>query len=120
MEKTLEISALLDFYAELLTENQRQVLTFYYNEDFSLSEIAQNLGITRQGVHDTIKKAETQLFEFEKKLRLSQKFNDIEKNLQVIIENSEKLLSLSNGDFDKIKPIANSIKNVANSIYKSQ
>lgn len=120
MEKNFEISTLLDFYAELLTENQRQVLNLYYNEDFSLSEIAQNLKITRQGVHDAIKKAEWQLFELEDKLGLSRKFHDIEKNLNLIIKNSEELLSLSKSDFDKVKYIAISIKNVAESIYKAQ
>lgn len=120
MQKNLEISALLDFYADLLTENQRQVLIFYYNEDFSLSEIAQNLGITRQGVHDVIKKAETQLFTLEQKLRLLQKFNDITKNLDLIVNYSDKLLSLSENNFYQIKNIAISIKNVAKSIYKQQ
>lgn len=120
MEKNLEISTLLDFYAVLLTENQKQVLSLYYNEDFSLSEIAQNLGITRQGVHDAIKKAEVQLVELEDKLRLSQKFHDIEKNLKLIIKNSEELLLLSKNDFDEVRHIANSIKNVAESIYKAQ
>lgn len=120
MAKNLEISALLDFYAVLLTENQKQVLSLYYNEDFSLSEIAQNLGITRQGVHDAIKKAEVQLVELEDKLRLSQKFHDIEKNLKLIIKNSEELLLLSKNDFGEVKHIASSIKNVAESIYKAQ
>ena len=69
MEKNLKVSTLLDFYTALLTENQRQVLNLYYNEDFSLSEIAQNLKITRQGVHDTIKKAEGQLLVMAKDLR---------------------------------------------------
>lgn len=120
MEKNLEVSTLLDFYAVLLTENQKQVLNLYYNEDFSLSEIAQNLGITRQGVHDAIKKAEGQLFELEDKLGLSRKFHDIEKSLNLIIKNSEDLLSLNENEFDKVKFLANSIKNVAESIYKAQ
>ena len=93
MEKNLKVSTLLDFYTALLTENQRQVLNLYYNEDFSLK-------ITRQGVHDTIKKAEGQLFELESKLGLSKKFDDIEKNLSLIIKNSDDLLSLSESDFN--------------------
>lgn len=120
MEKNLEVSTLLDFYAALLTENQRQVLILYYNEDFSLSEIAQNLKITRQGVYDAIKKAETQLFELENKLGLSKKFDNIEKNLNLIIKNSDDLLLLSEGEFEKVKFIASSIKNIAESIYKLQ
>ena len=49
MAKDLEISFLLDFYGDMLTEKQREVIEFYYNEDLSLSEIADNEGITRQG-----------------------------------------------------------------------
>lgn len=120
VEKNLEISNLLDFYADLLTDNQRQVLSLYYDEDFSLAEIAENQGITRQGVRDTIKKAELQLFELEKKLQLSQKFESIQKKLQIIIENSEKLFYLQNNDKDEINVIAKKIKDVAKSIYKEQ
>ena len=61
MAKDLEISFLLDFYGDMLTEKQREVIEFYYNEDLSLSEIADNEGITRQGVRDSIKRAEAQL-----------------------------------------------------------
>lgn len=118
MEKNLEVSTLLDFYADLLTENQRQALSLYYNEDFSLAEIAENQGITRQGVRDTIQKAQTQLFELEKKLHLVQRFKDVEENAQMILENAEKIL-LSN-DFDSIKTLAIGIKNAAKSIQKEQ
>ena len=50
MAKNLEISYLLDFYSEMLTQKQREVIEYYYNDDLSLSEIAMNEGITRQGV----------------------------------------------------------------------
>ena len=120
MEKNLKISHLMDFYAELLTKNQKQVLNLYYNEDFSLSEIAENQGITRQGVRDKLKKAEAQLLDFENKLNLAQKYNCIQKKLLVIIANSEKLLSLPCGEFDKVSLLANNIKNNAISIYKEQ
>lgn len=118
MEKNLEVSTLLDFYADLLTENQRQALSLYYNEDFSLAEIAENQGITRQGVRDTVQKAQTQLFELEKKLHLAQRFKDVEENAQMILENAEKIL-LSN-DFDSIKTLTIGIKNAAKSIQKEQ
>ena len=118
MEKNLEVSTLLDFYADLLTENQRQALSLYYNEDFSLAEIAENQGITRQGVRDTVQKAQVQLFELEKKLHLVQRFKDVEEKAQVILENVEKIL-LTN-DFDSIKILANAIKNAAKSIQKEQ
>ena len=118
MEKNLEVSTLLDFYSDLLTENQQQALNLYYNEDFSLAEIAENQGITRQGVRDTVQKAQVQLFELEKKLHLVQRFKDVEEKAQVILENVEKIL-LAN-DFDSIKILANAIKNAAKSIQKEQ
>ena len=54
-QKNLAYSVLLDFYGPVLTDKQRVILTEYYNEDLSLAEIAENLGITRQGVRDAIK-----------------------------------------------------------------
>lgn len=86
MAKNLEISILLDFYGEMLTEKQRDFLDLYYNEDLSLSEIAQNEGITRQGVRDAIKRAEAQMFDMESKLGLCAKFNELRKGLEEIKE----------------------------------
>ena len=74
MAKDLEISFLLDFYGDMLTEKQREVIEFYYNEDLSLSEIADNEGITRQGVRDSIKRAEAQLLDMEQRLGLAKRF----------------------------------------------
>ena len=68
MDKLLEIVSLLDCYGELLTEKQRNVMELYYSEDLSLSEIAEHEKITRQGVHDSIKRSEQYLFEMEQKL----------------------------------------------------
>ena len=76
-QKSLEIGYLLDFYGELLNERRRTVLDMYYNEDMSLSEIAESLGITRQGARDLIKKAGDELLLFEEKLRMAKKFRDL-------------------------------------------
>ena len=65
MPKDLSISALLDFYGPFLSEKQRNLLHHYYNEDLSLSEIAENEQITRQGVRDLIKRGELQLKRYE-------------------------------------------------------
>jgi predicted DNA-binding protein YlxM (UPF0122 family) len=73
-EKNLNIAFLLDFYGEVLSDRQREVLDAYYNDDLSLAEIATDLGISRQGVRDLIKKAETELFFYEEKLGLAKKF----------------------------------------------
>ncbi|MGM9641860.1 MAG: sigma factor-like helix-turn-helix DNA-binding protein [Eubacteriales bacterium] len=73
-QKSLEIGYLLDFYGEMLNDRRRTVLDMYYNEDMSLSEIAEALGITRQGARDLIKKAGDELLVFEEKLGMAQKF----------------------------------------------
>ena len=70
MDKKLETSDLLDIYGELLTEKQRDMLELYYNDDLSLSEIAEHYEISRQGVHDSIKRGEETLEEYEKILGL--------------------------------------------------
>ena len=67
-EKNLEMSFLLDFYGDILSERRRSVMTMYYNEDLSLSEIASEIGISRQGVRDLIKKSEEELSLLEEKL----------------------------------------------------
>ena len=66
--KPLEMSLLFDFYGETLTEKQRELFDLYYNEDLSLSEIAEHAGITRQGVRDAVKRAEHALQEMEDRL----------------------------------------------------
>ena len=72
-EKNLEMSFLLDFYGDVLSERKRSVMTMYYNEDLSLSEIADEIGISRQGVRELIKKSEDELTTLEQKLGLAQK-----------------------------------------------
>ena len=63
----LKMTLLYDYYGELLTEKQRTCFDLYYNQDYSLSEIAEDLGVTRQGVHDALARAEALLQEFETK-----------------------------------------------------
>ena len=75
MAKNLEVSFLLDFYGEMLTKKQHDFLVYYYDEDLSLSEIAENEGITRQGVRDAIKRAENQLFDIIEKYKWLFKLN---------------------------------------------
>lgn len=72
-EKDLRVSVLLDYYAPMLTEKQRDVIDLYYNEDLSLSEIAEHEAITRQGVRDSIKRGEQTLYEMEEKFRLAER-----------------------------------------------
>ncbi len=72
-QKNLDISVLLDYYSPMLTEKQRNVIELYYNEDLSLSEIAEHEKITRQGVRDSIKRGEMSLLEMEQKFHLAEK-----------------------------------------------
>ena len=86
MEEKVRISILLEIYGNLLTEKQYEFMDYYYNQDLSLSEIAANVGITRQGVRDAIKRAECQLIEMEQRLGLVARFKEVEKGLAEIMD----------------------------------
>ena len=86
MEKFVEQTLLYDFYGELLTERQQQVYESVVLEDYSLSEVAEDLGISRQGVHDMIKRCNHTLEEYESRLHLVEKFLCIRKQVQKIKE----------------------------------
>jgi len=73
-DKVTEINLLYDFYSQLLTEKQREVVRLYHCENYSLAEIADNLSISRQGVHDTLKISEKALAEYEEKLGMVRRF----------------------------------------------
>ncbi len=84
MAKNLDMIMLLDFYGDMLTQKQRDFIEYYYNDDLSLAEIAENVGITRQGVRDAIKRAESQLTEMEERLGFVSRFNQIKSGLDRI------------------------------------
>ena len=101
MEKFVEQSLLYDFYGELLTERQQQVYESVVLEDYSLSEVAEDLGISRQGVHDMIKRCNHTLEEYESRLHLVEKFLCIRKQVQKIKElavgyNAGEITEISN------------------------
>ena len=91
MAKNLEISFLLDFYGDMLTEKQHEVIEYYYNDDLSLAEIAANEGISRQGVRDSIKRAEFQLLEMEERLGLAKRFREMHAGLERILEAAHQI-----------------------------
>lgn len=95
MEKNVEVSLLLDFYGELLKPAVRQMIDLYYNDDLSLAEAAEQTGITRQGVRDSIKRGEQQLFDFERKLGLMQRFRELEHGLDEIAETARQITAHS-------------------------
>ena len=90
-------SMLLDFYGALLTDKQRQCYDLHYNEDLSLSEIAEQCGISRQGVWDNIRRAETALKEIEEKTGLIRRFQGTRETLNTIRRQAEQIGSLTQG-----------------------
>lgn len=85
-EKNLNIGYLLDFYGEVLTDRKKDALDAYYNNDMSLSEIAEDMGISRQGVRDIIKKAEEELLFYEERLGLAKKFDEAQSHARRALE----------------------------------
>lgn len=90
MEKFVERTLLYDFYGELLTKRQRQVYENVVLEDYSLSEVAEDLGISRQGVHDMVRRCDKSLEEYEEKLHLVDRFLNIQKQVKRIHQLAEQ------------------------------
>ena len=98
MEEKVEISILLEIYGKLLTEKQYQFMNDYYNNDLSLSEIAENESITRQAVMRIIQKSKNKLKEYEQKLQIMKKQEEIKKNIEILKKDIK-----SNKNIDKIE-----------------
>lgn len=101
LEKTVEISVLYDFYNQLLTEKQKNIVDLYYNQDLSLGEIADEFDISRQAVYDMLKRTERLLYQYEEKLNFirhtdikNEKILDI-LNSVINLENELALISSS-------------------------
>ena len=91
MAKNMEMSFLFDFYGDMLTAKQRDVVELYYDNDLSLSEIAENAGITRQGVRDSIKRAEAQLLEMEDRLGLARRFREMSQQMETLVQAAQDI-----------------------------
>lgn len=107
MEKIVEHTLLYDFYGELLTDHQKKIYE-YYLDDYSLSEIASDAGISRQGVHDLIKRCNKILMDYEEKLKLVEKFT-IAKNKVDEIHNLAKESNIKDSVIEQIEKISNEI-----------
>ena len=111
MDQNVKISLLYDFYRNLLTERQAESIDLYYNEDLSLAEIGEHMGITRQGGRDNIKRAEGTLLDAEERLGLAARFLSIRDDLERIdgiireIEASPENKNLSDDIKHKINDI---------------
>lgn len=89
--KPLEMCLLFDFYGEVLTEKQKELFDLYYNEDLSLAEISEHIGITRQGVRDSIVRAEHTLRDMEKKLGLVSRYGKIDSLVGSMLDDVHRL-----------------------------
>lgn len=112
MEKNVEISILCDLYGKLLSKKQFEFLNDYYNNDLSLSEIAENNNITRQAVRDIIKKGEKKLFEYEEKLLFMKKALKQEKAIEQILSELTQIEKTSSDK--KVEHILKTIKKELN------
>ena len=108
-EKDLKKAYLLDFYGDVLTERKKEVLDMYYNEDLSLAEIADQIGISRQGVRDLIKKAEEELLFLEEKLGLARKMVALRSHSDIMVSIAENTELPQNLKYE-IEEIAKIIK----------
>lgn len=115
MKKNFKVSYLLDFYGEVLSEKQRTAVEMYYNDDLSLSEIGDLLGISRQGVRDLVKRSESTLYDMEQKLGLAARFTSMHCELDKIRKNAEKIEHLNNElqHSSDIRDLANEIADIA-------
>ena len=103
----VELSMLYDFYGALLKENQRQIFEEYRLDDYSLSEITQDMGITRQGVHDALKRTTVRLQGYEDKLGLVRRFQEQKKQMKQVHRQLQELdeqgkIDLSDAPFQQI------------------
>lgn len=98
----LEMTLLFDYYGELLTERQRSCLDLRYNQDLSLGEIAQELGISRQGVHDNLSRAEALLQNMEDKTGCVHRALDARHAVQVILSAAAQLADYPNETVSKL------------------
>ena len=112
MDNKVKIRMLCDIYGKLLTEKQFEFINDYYNNDLSLSEIAENNDITRQAVRDIIKKGERKLFEYEEKLLFMKKTISQEQKIQAILSELTKIQV--NSSDKKVASILDGIKKELN------
>lgn len=118
MNKIYETSLLLDFYGQLLTDRQYEILDLHYNNDFTLTEIAEQLSISRQGVYDNEKRGRAQLIEYENKLGLLGKFSLQKQKARNVLETMTKLNvdEFSRENRDIIESVVKEIGELVNNI----
>ena len=113
MDKGIVYKSLLyDFYGELLTDKQKDIVDMYYNSDLTLSEISEQIGISRQGVYDTLKRADNTLKDYESKLGLVEKFLNQKTFLSKISIMLDEVLFSKNESIEDLKSKIKDIKDI--------
>ncbi len=109
MDKIYYITLKMDFYGELLTQKQRDIMARYYFDDYSLNEIAEEYEITRQAVQDMIKRTEKLLDKYEEKLLLVEKFMKRKDRLNQATKMIDDLIEKGNDELIQVKDLVSSI-----------
>lgn len=112
-EARIELIWLMDFYGPLLTEHRREVMRLYCEEDLSLAEIAEQLGITRQGVSDALKKARAQLVDYENKLGLAARYRALGDEAKRCLDALDRVRG-SDGDQAHLSQARRALENIIN------
>lgn len=113
------MALLFDFYGEMLTSRQKEFYDLYYNEDLSLGEIAENYGITRQGVRDVIVRAEAVLTELEDKTGLIKRFHTMKSQLEQVFQDACRMVQLAAGqDSEELETLALRVRDTADALLK--
>ena len=115
MVKDVSIALLFDYYGAFLTDKQADIFDLFYNEDLSLSEIGDHLGITRQGVRDSLKRGEEILLNMEKKIGMVRKSNGIMKAASILKDISNEII-ISSGSKDKINELNKTIEELLDGV----
>jgi hypothetical protein len=113
------MTMLFDFYGDVLTDRQKEFYDLYYNEDLSLGEIAENYGITRQGVRDVIVRAENILTGLEDKTGLIKRFHTMRAQLETLHSAAVRMAALSaRQDNEELEGLALQIRDTAAALLK--
>lgn len=116
MDKHARMSMLIDFYGKLLTTRQYEIIDMYYNDDLSLGEISENIGISRQGVHDSLKRSAAVINSYESKLKLVDKFVNQKESILKVLNIIDTIDTNSINDRE-LKNKLNTIKNIFRTSY---
>lgn len=116
--QTYRMTMLFDFYGEVLTPRQKEFFDLYYNEDLSLAEIAENYGISRQGIRDVIVRAEAIMTDLEDKTGLMKRFMLMQQQVQAILDAAEKIQTVNYRQYDnpELARLANEITRSAQAL----